>query len=193
MTPPSKKARKESPAPAPDCSIQYCSYHYDEEYSIHEKYDLQDALSNMFHGNDVAIIKLQRIPEEDEMNTDLSAFFLHRTEEGLATHQGTNVQVPPWRILHQGGRASQIRKATEEYHILVWLPEAFLRRPKGKVPVRQSRTTLETRVRTHFWIMGEDPLLFSLNWVRTPYQRSGWGHPLGSLGEDTPPATPFLG
>ena len=44
LTPSQKKARKESPAPAPDCSIQYCSYHYDEEDPIQEKYDLQDAL-----------------------------------------------------------------------------------------------------------------------------------------------------
>ena len=78
-SPPTKKARKESPAPATDCPIQYCSYHYDEEYPIHEKYDLQDALSNKLHGNDVAIIKAQRIPEEDEMNIYLPAYFLHRT------------------------------------------------------------------------------------------------------------------
>ena len=55
VTPPPKKARKESPAP--DSSIPYCSYHYDEEYPIHEKYDPQDALSNKFHGHDVVIIK----------------------------------------------------------------------------------------------------------------------------------------
>ena len=36
-SPPSKKARKESPAPATDSPIQYCSFHY-EEYMIHEKY-----------------------------------------------------------------------------------------------------------------------------------------------------------
>ena len=77
LTPPPKKARKESPAP--DRSIQYCSYHYDEEHPIHEKYDLQDALSNKFHGHDVAIIKAQRIPEEDEMNIDLPAYILHWT------------------------------------------------------------------------------------------------------------------
>ena len=53
--------------------------HYDEEYPNHEKYDLQDALSNKFHGHDVAIIKAQRIPEEDEMNIDLPLYFLHRT------------------------------------------------------------------------------------------------------------------
>ena len=78
VTPPPKKARKESPAP--ERPIQYCSYHYEEEYSIHEKYDLQDGLSNRLHGHDVAIIKAQRIPEEDEkMNIDLPAYFLHRT------------------------------------------------------------------------------------------------------------------
>ena len=77
VTPPPKKARKVSPAP--DCSIQYCSYPYNKEYPIHEKYDLQDALSNKFHGHDVAIIKAQRIPEEDEMNIDLPDYFLHRT------------------------------------------------------------------------------------------------------------------
>ena len=73
VLPPPKKARKESPAP--DRSIPYCSFHY----PIHEKYDLQDALSNKFHGHDVAIIKAQRIPEEDEKNMDLPAYFLHRT------------------------------------------------------------------------------------------------------------------
>ena len=57
VTPPPKKARKESPAP--ERPIQYCSYHYEEEYPIHEKYDLQDALSNKLHGHDVAIIKLK--------------------------------------------------------------------------------------------------------------------------------------
>ena len=77
VTPPPKKARKESPAP--ERSIPYYSYHYEEEYPIHEKYDLQDALSNKFHGHDVTIIKAQRIPEEDEMNIDLPAYFLHRT------------------------------------------------------------------------------------------------------------------
>ena len=77
-SPHSKKARKESPAPATDRPIQYCSYHYKEDYPIHEKYDLQDALSNKLHGNDVAIIKAQRIPEEDKMNIDLPAYFLHR-------------------------------------------------------------------------------------------------------------------
>ena len=80
VTPPPKKVRKESPAP--ERPIQYCSYHYEEEYPIHEKYDLQDALSNRLHGHDVAIIKAQRIPEEDEkMNIDLPAYFLHRTWE----------------------------------------------------------------------------------------------------------------
>ena len=77
VIPHSKKARKESPAPAR--SIPYCSYHYDEEYPIHKKYELLDALSNKFHGHDVAIIKAQRIPEEGEMNIDLPAYFLHRT------------------------------------------------------------------------------------------------------------------
>ena len=76
VTPPPKKARKESPAP--ERSIPYCSFHYGEEYPIHEKYDLQDALSNKFYGHDAAIIKAQRIPE-DEMNIDLPAYFLHRT------------------------------------------------------------------------------------------------------------------
>ena len=37
-SPPSKKARKESPAPATGSLIQYCSFHY-EEYMIHKKYD----------------------------------------------------------------------------------------------------------------------------------------------------------
>ena len=71
VTLPPKKARKESPVP--DCLIPYCSY------PIHEKYDLQDAPSNKFHGHDVAIIKAQNIPEEDEMNIDLPAYILHRT------------------------------------------------------------------------------------------------------------------
>ena len=77
-SPPSKRARKESPAPATDRPIQYCYFHYEEEYMIHEKYDLQDALNSKLHGNDVAIIKAQRIPQEDEMNIDLPVYFLHR-------------------------------------------------------------------------------------------------------------------
>ena len=77
-SPPSKKVKKGSPAPATDRPIQDCSYHYEEEYPVHEKYDLQEVLSNKLHGNDVAIIKAQRIPEEDEMNIDLPAYFFHR-------------------------------------------------------------------------------------------------------------------
>ena len=181
-SPPTKKARKESPAPATDRPIPYCSYHYDEEYPIHEKYDQQASWKRRCNH------KGTKNPRRrwDE-HRPASLLFTSNLEEGLATHQGTNVQVPPWRILHQGGRASQIRKATEEYHILVWLPGAILWRPKGKVPVRQSRTTLETRVRTPFWIMGEDTLLFSFLgedtlsalWVRTPSRQPGWGHPSG--------------
>ena len=91
MTAPPKKARKESPAP--ERSIPYCSFHYEKEYPIHEKYDLQDALSNKFHGHDVAIIKAQRIPEEGEMNID-SILLTQNMEERLAVHQGTDVKVP---------------------------------------------------------------------------------------------------
>ena len=176
-SPPTKKARKESPAPATDRPIQYCSYHNDEEYSIHEKYDLQDVLNNKKrHCNHKGTKNPRRRRDE---HRPASILFTSNLEEGLATHQGANVQVPPWRILHQGGRASH-RKATEEYHILVWLPGAFLRRPKGKVPVRQSRTTLEIRVKTPFWIMGEDILLFSLTWVRTTWNSWSdyqWSYP----------------
>ena len=91
-------------------------------------------------------------------------------EERLVVHQVTDVEVPPRRALHEGGRTSQIRKATDEHHILVWLPGAFLGRSYRKVPIRQSGTTLETRVRTPFWTMGEDTLLCG---VRTPSRQPG--------------------
>ena len=78
-SPPSKKPRKKSPEPAKDRPILCCYDAYEEPFPIHEKYDLQDALSNKFHGKDVAFVKAQRIPrEEDEMNIDLPAYFLHR-------------------------------------------------------------------------------------------------------------------
>ena len=100
VTQPPKKARKESPAP--DRSIPYFSYHYDEEYPIHEKYDHQDALSNKFHGHNVAIIKAQRIPEEDEMNIDLPAYFLHGRRTGYSSRdqrQSTTMKnsTPRWK------------------------------------------------------------------------------------------------
>ena len=117
------------------------------------------------------------------MNIDLPAYFLHRIWKkdwllikGPTSKYHMKNSTPRWKS------ASQIRKATEEYHILVWLPGAFLRRPKGKVPVRQSRTTLETWVRTPFWIMGEDTLRFFINlgedtlsalWARTPSRQPG--------------------
>ena len=78
-SPASKKPRKKSPGPAKDRPI-LCFYDaYEEPFPIHEKYDLQDALSNKLHGKEVAIIKAQRLPrEEDEMIMDLPAYFLHR-------------------------------------------------------------------------------------------------------------------
>ena len=79
-SPPSKKPRKKSPEPAKDRPILCCYVAYEEPFPIHEKYDLQDALSNKLHGKDVAIMKAQRLPrEEEEMNIDLSAYFLHRS------------------------------------------------------------------------------------------------------------------
>ena len=78
-SPPSKKPRKKSPEPAKDRPILCCYDAYEEPFPIHEKYDLQDALSNKLHGKDAAIIKAQRLSrEEDEMNIDLPAYFLHR-------------------------------------------------------------------------------------------------------------------
>ena len=78
-SPPSKKPRKKSPEPAKDRPILCCYDAYEEPFPIHEKYDLQEALSNKLHGRDVAIIKAQRLPrEEEEMNIDLPAYFLHR-------------------------------------------------------------------------------------------------------------------
>ena len=175
-----------------DRPILCCSDDYEEPFPIHEKYNLQDALSNKLHGKDVAIIKAQRLLREDEEYRPAS-LLTSTLDEGWATHQGTNFKVLPWGILQQAGRTSRIRKVTDEHHILVWFPGACLQRPIRKVSVRQNSTTLETWVRTPYWHMGEDTFLYLLTWVRTPYQRSGWGHPLGSLGEDTPPETPFLG
>ena len=75
----SKKPRKKSPEPAKDRPILCCYDAYEEPFLIQEKYAVQDALSNKLHGKDVAIIKAQRLPrEEDEMNIDLPAYFLHR-------------------------------------------------------------------------------------------------------------------
>ena len=78
-SPPSKKPRKKSPEPAKDRPTLCCYDAYEEPFPIHEKYDLQDALSNKLHGKNVAIIKAQRLlREEEEMNIDLPAYFLHR-------------------------------------------------------------------------------------------------------------------
>ena len=89
-SPPSKKPRKKSPEPAKDRPILCCYNAYEEPFPIHEKYDLQDALSNKLHGKDVAIIKAQRLPrEEDEMNIEyrLTSLLSSSTmETGLAIH-----------------------------------------------------------------------------------------------------------
>ena len=98
-------------------------------------------------------------------------------ETGLAIHQGTNVEVLPRGVLQQDGGASRIRKVIVKHHILVRFPGACIQRPIGKVQIHQSSTTVETWVRTPFWLMGEDTLRYLITWVRTPYQRSGWGHP----------------
>ena len=77
-SPPPKKASRKSPA-AKELSIKYSADHYEEEYPLHEKYDLQEAVSDNLHGKDVAVIKAQRIPrEEDELNVNLPIYFLHR-------------------------------------------------------------------------------------------------------------------
>ena len=97
-------------------------------------------------------------------------------EKGLAIHQETNVEVLPRGVLQQDGRASRIRKVTVEHHILVRFPGACLQRPIGKVQIRQSNSTLDTWVRTPFWLMGEDTLRYLITgedtvsalWVRTP-------------------------
>ena len=55
--------------------MKYSANHYGEEYLLHEKNDLQEVVSNKLHGKDVAIIKAQRIPrEEDELNVQSSSF-----------------------------------------------------------------------------------------------------------------------
>ena len=134
VTPPPKKARKESPTP--DRSIPYCSYHYEEEYPIHEKYDLQDALSNKFHGHDVAIIKAQRIPEENEtMNIDLPAYFLHRTRK----KDWLFIKGPTSKYHHEEfyTKVEELAKSGKpQTNIISWF--GFLERscgdPRGKYP-----------------------------------------------------------
>ena len=58
-SPPSKKSRKKSSEPAKDRPILCCYDAYEEPFPIHEKYDIQDALSNKLHGKDVAISRLK--------------------------------------------------------------------------------------------------------------------------------------
>ena len=51
----------------------------EKKISLHEKYDLQEAVSNKLHGRDVAVIKAQKILREDDLNVDLPVYFLHRS------------------------------------------------------------------------------------------------------------------
>ena len=131
-----RKSEKKSQAPATDRSIQYCSYHYKEEYPLHEKYDLQDALSNKLHENDVAIIKAQRLlREEDEMNIDLSAYFLHRPWK----KDWLRIKGPTSKYYHEEFYAKMEELAESgkpQKNIISWF--GFLERscgdPRGKYP-----------------------------------------------------------
>ena len=137
-SPPSKKPRKKSPEPAKDRPILCCYDAYEEPFPIHEKYDLQDALSNNLHGRDVAIIKAQRLPrEEEEMNIDLPAYFLHRPwKQDWLFIKGPTSKYYHEEFYNKMEELAESGKSQSKHHILVRFPGACLQRPIEKAQIR---------------------------------------------------------
>ena len=75
-SPPTKKPRTKSSA-TNTAPTQYFHVDIEEEYPLHEKYDLQDVTSTKFK----AIAKAQRLPRDDEeINVDLPVYFVYHRD-----------------------------------------------------------------------------------------------------------------
>ena len=81
-SPTPKKSRIQSPLPPPtdnEPPVKFFYDHYKEPYPIHEKCDVQEALCVQIRKTNAVVIKAQRLQREDEdINVDLPAFFLHQ-------------------------------------------------------------------------------------------------------------------
>ena len=77
-SPPTKKPRTKSPA-TKTAPTHYFHVDIEEEYPLHEKYDLQDVTSTKYK----VIAKAQRLPRDDEeINVDLPVYFVfHRDNQ----------------------------------------------------------------------------------------------------------------
>ena len=77
-TPPTKKRRTKSPA-TKTAPTQYFHVDIEEEYPLHEKYDLQDVTSTKYK----AIAKAQQLPRDDEeINVNLPVYLVfHRDNQ----------------------------------------------------------------------------------------------------------------
>ena len=77
-SPPTKKPKTKSPT-TNTAPKQYFHVDIEEEYPLHEKYDLQDVISTKYK----AIAKPQRLPRDDEeINVDLPVYFVfHRDNQ----------------------------------------------------------------------------------------------------------------
>ena len=75
--PPAKRPRTKSPKYTSKQPMQYFHAKIEEEYPLHEKYDLRDVHATTYK----VIIKATRLPREDEgLNVDLPVFFVYQKE-----------------------------------------------------------------------------------------------------------------
>ena len=75
--PPAKRTRTKSPKYTSKQPTRYFHVKIEDEYPLHEKYDLQDVHATTYK----VIIKATRIPREDEeINIDLPVFFVYQKE-----------------------------------------------------------------------------------------------------------------
>ena len=76
-TPRAKRPRTKSPKYTNKQPTQYFHVNIEDEYPLHEKYDLQDVHATTYK----VIIKATRLPREDkELNIDLPVFFVYQKE-----------------------------------------------------------------------------------------------------------------
>ena len=216
--PPAKRTRTKSPKYTSKQPTRYFHVKIEDEYPLHEKYDLQDVHATTYK----VIIKATRIPREDEeLNIDLPVFFVYQKENRHWLHQGANQQVLWWPVVlqHWDADGSQ-RRETDQHGSLVrrpgkvmpgslrgWWRTTATSACAAKLSWQDLLSTggTRTRVRTPKKSKGEDTLSalewgHSLGiWVRTlslllgedtHSSASGWGHPLGSWVR-TPTLHPF--
>ena len=75
--PRAKRPRTKSPKYTSKQPTQYFHANTEDEYPVHEKYDLQDVHATTYK----VIIKATRLPREDEeLNIDLPVFFIYQKE-----------------------------------------------------------------------------------------------------------------